>query len=163
MTRKFTWSNHRVLLLRESQESCASWRSLCIDWRSHQELDFDDLPMLFGILVFLILRRIAVCLATTSREEVTSCSVCGWYHFHWWWCAGDCRFEMSLAEAFLDKRPWFLLYFLGIEVARSRKVIILSLRKYVLDMLSELCMLGCRVVNAPIKANVKLLLNQERT
>jgi len=38
-----------------------------------------------------------------------------------------------------------------------------SKRKYVLDMLSEACMLGCRAANASIEANVKLLPDQGRT
>jgi len=52
-----------------------------------------------------------------------------------------------------------LRYFLGIEVARSRRGITLSQRKYVLDILSEACMLGCRDADALIEANVKLLLD----
>ena len=38
-----------------------------------------------------------------------------------------------------------LRYFLDIEVARSRKEITLSQRKYVLNMLSESDMLGCKL------------------
>ena len=33
--------------------------------------------------------------------------------------------------------------------------------KHVLDMLSEACMLGCKVIDAPMKTNVKLLADHE--
>ena len=48
------------------------------------------------------------------------------------------------------------MYFLGIEVARSRKRVTLSQRKYVLNMLSDVG-IGCRAVDELIEANVKLL------
>jgi hypothetical protein len=49
-----------------------------------------------------------------------------------------------------------LRYFLGIEIARSPKGIVLSQRKYVLDLLSETGMLGCRPASTPIDPNHKL-------
>ena len=39
-----------------------------------------------------------------------------------------------------------LRYFLGIEIARSSKGIVLSQRKYVLNLLVETSMLGCRPI-----------------
>ena len=43
-------------------------------------------------------------------------------------------------------------YFLGMEVAKSRKGISISQRKYVLDLLTETGMLGCKPSDTPIKA-----------
>jgi hypothetical protein len=48
-----------------------------------------------------------------------------------------------------------LKYFIGIEVARSRHGIFLSQRKYVLDLLKEMRMLGCKAVDNPIEQNKK--------
>jgi len=56
-----------------------------------------------------------------------------------------------------NKKLGQLQYFLGIEVARSKKWIILSQRKYVMGMLSEAGMLGCKPGNSPIDINFKLL------
>ena len=49
-----------------------------------------------------------------------------------------------------------LKYFLGIEVARSRRGIFLSQRKYVLDLLTEVGMLDCKPVDTPTVQNQKL-------
>jgi hypothetical protein len=43
-----------------------------------------------------------------------------------------------------------LRYFLGIEIARGEEGIVLSQRKYVLDLLTETGMLRCRPAVAPI-------------
>ena len=51
-------------------------------------------------------------------------------------------------------------YFLGIEVDRSKKSILLSQRKYVLDLLSESGMLRCRSINSPMDVNTNMLSDQ---
>jgi len=53
-----------------------------------------------------------------------------------------------------------LKYFLDIEVARAKNIL-LSQKKYVLDLLSEVRMLGCRSIDSPIYVNTKLLSDQE--
>ncbi|WMV18586.1 hypothetical protein MTR67_011971 [Solanum verrucosum] len=50
-----------------------------------------------------------------------------------------------------------LKYFLGMEVARSKKGIIVSQRKYVLDLLKETGMSGCRPTETPIDPNLKFV------
>jgi hypothetical protein len=47
-------------------------------------------------------------------------------------------------------------YFIGIEVARGAKEIVLSHRKYVLDLLTETRMLGCKPVVSLIDMNAKI-------
>jgi hypothetical protein len=46
-----------------------------------------------------------------------------------------------------------LKYFLGIEVARTKKGISLCQRKYTLDLLSDMGMMGCRAAPTPIEQN----------
>jgi Reverse transcriptase (RNA-dependent DNA polymerase) len=55
------------------------------------------------------------------------------------------RLKMRLGKEFEVKDLGHLRYFLGIEVARGPKGIVLSQRKYVLDLLKEICMLGCKL------------------
>ena len=59
----------------------------------------------------------------------------------------------NLGKAFEVKDLGPLRYFLGIEIARSHKGIVLSQRKYVLDLLTETGMLGCRPCSNPIDKN----------
>jgi hypothetical protein len=63
-----------------------------------------------------------------------------------------------LGRAFEIKNLGLLRYFLGIEIARSSKGIVLSQRKYVLDLLAETWMLGCRLCGSPIDRTIKLVL-----
>jgi hypothetical protein len=58
-----------------------------------------------------------------------------------------------LGRAFKVKDIGPLRYFLGIEIARPSKGIILSQRKYVLDLLAETGMIGCCPCGSPIDRN----------
>jgi hypothetical protein len=62
----------------------------------------------------------------------------------------------NLSKEFEVKDLGQLKYFLGIEVARSPPGIVLSQRKYVLDLLNETCMIECRPASTPIDSNHKL-------
>lgn len=74
---------------------------------------------------------------------------------------GDDPLSISILKKFLHSRFHIkdlghLKYFLGIEVARSRKGIYLSQRKYTLDILSDLGHLGGRPCTFPMEQNLKL-------
>ncbi|CAN6557534.1 unnamed protein product [Malus baccata var. baccata] len=60
------------------------------------------------------------------------------------------KLEQNLATEFEMKNLGDLKYFLGVEVARSSRCIFLSQRKYVLNLLKETGMLGCKPVDTPI-------------
>ncbi|KAM2879538.1 hypothetical protein FF1_015021 [Malus domestica] len=60
------------------------------------------------------------------------------------------KLQNNLEAGFEMKNLGDLKYFLGVEVARSSKGIFLSQRKYVLDLLKETGMLGCKPVDTPI-------------
>ena len=52
-----------------------------------------------------------------------------------------------LSEEFEVKDLGNLKYFLGMEVARSRNGIVVSQRKYILDLLKETGMLRCKPID----------------
>jgi hypothetical protein len=66
------------------------------------------------------------------------------------------QLKKNLSKEFEVKDLGQLRYFLGIEIARSPKGIVLSQRKYVLDLLHDIGMLGCRPASSPIEQNHKI-------
>ncbi|RVW38517.1 Retrovirus-related Pol polyprotein from transposon RE1 [Vitis vinifera] len=62
-----------------------------------------------------------------------------------------------LLEEFEVKDLGNLKYFLGMEVARSRKGIVVSQRKYILDLLKETGILGCKPIDTPMDSQKKLV------
>ena len=65
----------------------------------------------------------------------------------------------SLAT-FRQKTWGKLKYFLGIEVAQSNSGVIISQRKYTLDILTDTGMLDCNLVDNPMDSNIKLVPSQ---
>lgn len=66
------------------------------------------------------------------------------------------RLKKDLASEFEMKDLGNLRYFLGMEFARNRLGITISQRKYVLDLLKETSMLGCKPVDTLMDPNMKL-------
>ncbi|KAH9696724.1 reverse transcriptase Ty1/copia-type domain-containing protein [Citrus sinensis] len=66
------------------------------------------------------------------------------------------KLKKQLAQEFEVKDLGNLKYFLGMEVARSKKGIVVSQRKYTLDLLKETGMIGCKPVNTPMDPYKKL-------
>ncbi|CAL1367579.1 unnamed protein product [Linum trigynum] len=63
------------------------------------------------------------------------------------------RVKAFLHQRFSIKDFGSLRYFLGIEVARAPEGMVLSQRKYVLDILADACVLGCRPSAFPVEQN----------
>lgn len=66
------------------------------------------------------------------------------------------QLKESLAKMFEIKDLGTFKYFLGIEVAYSKVGIFLSQRKYTLDLLEEIGLLGGKGASTPVEPNLKL-------
>ncbi|GKA20495.1 putative RNA-directed DNA polymerase [Tanacetum coccineum] len=74
---------------------------------------------------------------------------------------GNDPHKIQATKGFLDKRFSIkdlgpLKYFLGIEVAKTKEGMVLSQRKYTLDILEDVGMTGCRPSTFPMEQNLKL-------
>ena len=63
--------------------------------------------------------------------------------------------KKTLANEFEIKDRGQLRYFLVMEIARTKKGISISQRKYTLDLVEETWMLGCKPANKPMEENWK--------
>ncbi|KAL3749975.1 hypothetical protein ACJRO7_011017 [Eucalyptus globulus] len=70
---------------------------------------------------------------------------------------GITELKTYLQQQFQTKDLGKLKYFLGIEVAQSHKGVVLSQRKYVLNLLTETGMLGSKPLDSPMEQGVKLV------
>ena len=61
------------------------------------------------------------------------------------------RLKGFLAQEFEIKDLGQLQYFLGMEMARTKKRISISQKKYIIDLLKETYMLGCEPYETPIE------------
>lgn len=73
---------------------------------------------------------------------------------------GILQLKQHLSSQFQTKDLGRLRYFLGIEVAQSKDGIVISQRKYAMDILEETGLLNAKPVDTPMDPNVKLLPNQ---
>lgn len=71
--------------------------------------------------------------------------------------------KRDLASEFEIKDLGHLKYFLGMEVARSKEGIVISQRKYILDLLKETGLLGCKPAETPMDPNKKIFKDEEQT
>jgi len=68
--------------------------------------------------------------------------------------------KQHLCDHFQTKDIGKFRYFLGIEVAQSNDSIVISQRKYTLDILGEIGLINSIYVDTPMDLNTKLLPNQ---
>ena len=70
------------------------------------------------------------------------------------------RMKQHLFSHFQTKDLGKLKYFVGIRITESKSSVIMSHRKYVLEILEETSMLDCKPVDTPMNPNVKLIPGQ---
>ena len=62
----------------------------------------------------------------------------------------------SILRQFVTKNMGRLTYFLGIEIAYNKHGVVLSQKKYALDLISKTGLLGCKPVCTPMDIDVDL-------
>ena len=67
----------------------------------------------------------------------------------------------TLKQKFAIKDLGTLKYFLGIEMATSKKGMFLNQRKYILDLLQEADMVDCKPVSTPLDCKHKMTMDGE--
>ena len=67
------------------------------------------------------------------------------------------KLKQHLFSHFQTKDLEKLKYFLGIEVTQSNSVVVISQRKYTLDILENIGMLDCKPIDTLMDPNVKLV------
>ena len=70
------------------------------------------------------------------------------------------RLKQHLFNHFQTKDLGKLKYFLGLEIAQSSSGVVMSQKKYALDILEETVMLECKPIDSPMDPNVKLVPGQ---
>ena len=70
------------------------------------------------------------------------------------------RLKQHLFNHFQTKDLGKLKYFLGFEIAQSSSSVVMSQRKYALDILEETCMLECKPIDTHMDPNIKLVPGQ---
>ena len=73
------------------------------------------------------------------------------------------KLKKLLATEFEIKDLGTLKYFLGMEVARSKEGIVISQRKYILDLLNEIGFLGCKLADTHMDSTKRLNRSEEST
>ncbi|XP_058766312.1 uncharacterized mitochondrial protein AtMg00810-like [Vicia villosa] len=73
---------------------------------------------------------------------------------------GILQLKQHLSNQFQTKDLGKLRYFLGIEVAQSKDGLVISQRKYAMNILEETCLLNAKPADTPMDPSVKLLPNQ---
>jgi len=131
LMKKFIWSNHLVLLLMESLDKFVILGSLYTGWSNLLEYGLGDLPQLFMSLNFVVIRRII---------RFSFCFI--WENKSFYFYVDDTTINMKMPKGinelklymqkkFQIKKLGQLWFFLGIEIARSKKWISLSMEVYV--------------------------------
>ena len=70
------------------------------------------------------------------------------------------KLKQHLFSHFQTKDLGKFKYFLGIEVAQSNSKVVISQKKYTLDILVDTGMLDCKPVDTVVNPNVKLVPSQ---
>ena len=153
------WIHHPVLKVFLNPSRYVGYRNPCMDLNNIQGLGLTGLLSLLrdeGILKVKLIILWFLGFSDCGKKSILIVYVDDII------LTGDDLDELSvlknyLAKEFEIKDLGFMKYFLGMEVAKfSQSGIVITQRKYTLDLLSETGMLGSKPVITPINCNHKL-------
>ena len=162
LRRRFIWSNPLDLLLRGSIALCASYIDFSMGWSNLLELGLVNLVILYNFLGWNEVKQIILFFYchTSPGKCVHLMVYVDDIVITWNDATKIVQLKEHLFNHFQTKDLGHLKYFLGIEVAQSGDGVVISQRKYALDILEETCMQNYRLVDSPMDPNLKLMADQ---
>ena len=158
LMRRFTWSNHQTLLFKGNARRFTDWKSHSTVWKSLRAW-VGHFALVIQEFNSIAHRKTTMCFDGYGMRR-RSCWLCMWMIL---WSQEMTQRELTLWRSICRStfRPKDLESpkYLGIVVVRSQKGILLSQRKYIVNLLSESGMLGCWSIDSPMDVNMKLLPN----
>lgn len=151
-----TWHSHPGFKNLIIQIMSVSWRSSYMVFVGHRELGTLNYAPCNCIIVFRFLDLTTLSVFMIIMVLNIHFDICWWYHNYWKQFYVYSTSHSSFSNEFSLKDLSNLSYFLGIEVCHTSNGLILSLQKYIRDLLEKAEMSKCKFVHTPLSTSIKI-------